>query len=275
MSETPTGADPGAEPGTEPAAEPTPESTRAPAPEPELAGPEPSTLTVGGVLGAAFSLYTRFFSRFFVLALVVFLALNLITAIAAAALRNGSGGAALVSVIAMAASIVGTYWLGGALVLAVQDVRDGRADSSIGELLGKVTPFLGTLVGAGILAGIGIAVGLLLLIAPGVYLLTIWALIAPVIVLEQKGVLDAFGRSRELVSGRFWTVLGIVLVAGILAAVANGIVTAVLSFLPLFLQYWIGGAIASAVAVPFLALAITLTYFTLRREKEGAADAAA
>lgn len=241
-----------------------------PTPSPGGSGPaEASGMSVGGVLSEAFSLYTRFFARFFALALVVFLALNLVSALAALGLREGSGSL-LAVVVALAVTLVGTYWLQGALVFAVQDVRDGRADSSIGELLRRAAPFLGTLVAAGILAGLGVAVGLLLLVVPGIYLLTIWALIAPTIVLERAGVLDSFGRSRALVSGRFWPVLGVVVVAVVLSAIAQAVIGAVLSFLPLFLQSWLGGAIAAAVAVPFMALAITLTYFRLSEEKQAA-----
>jgi len=227
-------------------------------------------MTMGGVLGEAFTLYQRFFTRFFLLALAVFLVLNLATALAAVAFRHSTGGGALVGAIALAVAIVGEVWLIGALVFAVQDVLDGRADQSISELLSKATPFLGRLLGAGILAGLGIAVGLILFVVPGVYLLTIWAVIAPVIVLEGTGITDAFGRSRALVRGRFWPVFGVVIVASILSALAQNIVALILSFLPLFLRYWLGGSVASAVAVPFLALAVTLTYFALRDEKAAA-----
>ncbi|MDW8338407.1 MAG: hypothetical protein RMM28_04630, partial [Thermoleophilia bacterium] len=160
-----------------------------------------------------------------------------------------------------------------ALVFAVEDVRDGRADSSVGELLGRVTPYLATLVAAGILAGVAVAIGFLLLVVPGIYLLTIWALIAPAIVLERAGVLEAFGRSRALVRGRFWTVLGIVVIAAILSILAQMLISALLAFLPPFLQSWLGGAIGGAVTVPFMALAITLTYFRLREEKAAPAEA--
>jgi len=266
MAETPPTAD---EP-TELAA--TGEAVPAP-PPPSLGAAAPAEMTFGGVLNDAFSLYRAFFSRFFLLALVVFLVLNLVSALAAVAFQHSGAGALLFLLVSVTVSIVGEAWLIGALVFAVQDVRDGRADDSIGGLLSKATPFLGRLLVAGILAGLGIAVGLVLFIAPGLYLLGIWAVFAPVIVLEGSGATEALGRSRALVAGRFWPVLGVVLVASIISGVANGVVSLVLSFLPLFLRYWLGGAVAAAVSVPFVALAVTLTYFALRDEKATAQPA--
>lgn len=81
------------------------------------------------------------------------------------------------------------------MVELVRDVQDGRLDASVGDLMRSVLPVLGPLIAAGILAGIGIAVGFVLLIVPGLFLLTIWA----VIVIERRGISDAFGRSRQLV----------------------------------------------------------------------------
>jgi hypothetical protein len=99
----------------------------------------------------------------------------------------------------------------------VRDVRAGRRDSSVRELVRSVLPVLGPLFGAGILAGIGIGLGLALLAVPGLYLMTIWAVIAPVIVVEDRDVMDAFGRSRELVSGNGWRVfVVIVLIIGLI-----------------------------------------------------------
>src|SRR5262249_47729501 len=152
-----------------------------------------------------------------------------------------------------------TFWLQGALVFAVDDVRDGRIDSSISELFERVRPYLGTLIGAGLLAGLGIAVGFVLLIVPGLILLTWWCLIAPVIVLEGKHVGESFGRSRELVRGHAWTVFGIIIIVVLASAIASGLIQAIFSFLGPFLRYWIGGAIANAIVDPFLAVALVLT----------------
>jgi hypothetical protein len=228
-------------------------------------------MTVGGVLSEAWSLYTKFFTRFFAVALIVFLVVNLINAVFGSIIGTGAGLALLVALITTVVSIVGTFWLQGALVYAVDDVRDGRIDSSIGELFERVRPNLGTLIVAGILAGLGIAVGFVLLIVPGLILLTWWCLIVPVIVLEAKPVSEAFGRSRELVRGHGWTVFGVIIVSVIAIAIASGVIQSIFFFLGSFLRYWIGGAIASAIVDPFLAVALTLMYFKLR---EGpAADA--
>ena len=73
--------------------------------------------------------------------------------------------------------------------------------------------------------------------------------------------------------GHAWTVFGVVVVTAVLSAIASGIIQAIFSFLGSFLRYWLGGAIANAVVGPFLAIALTLTYFTLRGLAEGAGAA--
>jgi hypothetical protein len=229
---------------------------------------------VGEVLGEALGLYTKFFTRFFVIAIIVFAIVNLVNAVFGTLFGHGVGIAVLLALITTMVSIVGTFWLQGTLVYAVEDVRDGRVDSSVGELFERVQPYLWTLIGAGLLAGLGIAVGLLLLIVPGLILLTWWCLIVPVIVLEAKHVGESFTRSRELVRGHGWTVFGIVIITAIVTAIASGVIQSLFSFLGSFLRYWIGGAIASAIVGPFFAVALTLTYFKLRDLERSAHTAA-
>ena len=66
------------------------------------------------------------------------------------------------------------------------------------------------LLGLGIVAGIAIGIGFLLLIVPGLILMTIWSVAAPVLVLERAGVFASLGRSRELVRGNGWQVFGVI-----------------------------------------------------------------
>jgi hypothetical protein len=171
----------------------------------------------------------------------------------------GAFGAVLGSLL----GIVGAFWLQGALTEAVADIRDGRADLSLADTFRRVRPRLLSIIGAGLLAGLAIVVGLILLIVPGLYLLTIWSLIIPVIVLERRAAMEAFGRSRELVRGNGWNVFGVI-VLSILVLIAIAIVVGVATFwLPDGIQPFLQSVIQNTLAYPFMALALTLMYFAL------------
>lgn len=173
-------------------------------------------------------------------------------------------GAFLGALIALA----GVFWLQGALVIAIDDVRDGRVDLSIRETLNRVLPRLNTLTFAGLLAAVGITIGFLLLIVPGLILITLWLLIVPAIMLENRGVFESFGRSRELVSGHGWSVFGvIVLTVLILIGVNIGLSIVQAAFDSRWLDLLLDIA-SQTVTAPFLALAWTITYFGLRAIKE-------
>ena len=224
-------------------------------------------MTIGAVLGEAWSLYTRFFARFFLLGLVVFAALNLVFALLVEAISSDSEGAiAALGILGFAIAVIGTVWLEGAFVYAVQDARDGSFDSTLGDIFSRVSPAVLPLVVAGLLAGLGIALGFMLFIVPGLILLTIWAVIGPVI--ERTSALESFGRSRALVRGHGWTVFAIVLITGLLSSIASSILQTAFSFLPRFLEILVGGTIAQAVVAPLMAIAIALTYFRLREAQE-------
>ena len=220
-------------------------------------------MSVGGSLGETWELYTRFFVRFFVIAAAVSLVVNLVNAVVGSVVGSGAGASVLLAFISVLVSLVGTFWLQGALVYAVADVRDGRIDTTVREVFDRVRPYLGTLIVAGLLAALGIAVGFVLLIVPGLILLTWWCLIVPVVVLEERRVGEAFTRSRELVRGHGWTVFGVVVITAIASGIAAGVIESIFSFLGDFLRYWIGGTISSAIVTPFFAVALTLMFFKL------------
>jgi hypothetical protein len=191
------------------------------------------------------------------IAFVIYLAAAVIAALLS--LAGGTIGALLGSLV----EIVAAFLLQATLVKAVQDVRDGRADMSLGETVRAATPYLGAVAGASILAGIAITIGLILIIVPGLYLITIWAVIVPVIVLEQSGALASFGRSQQLVRGRGWHVFGTLVLVYIILLAVNLILGLIFSALPDVLGRGLSSVISGTLIAPFLALVVTLVYYRL------------
>jgi hypothetical protein len=225
-------------------------------------------MQAGAIVREAWELYKAHWRTFVPLALIVYVILGLITLVFA--LLLGWLGV----VIGALASIVGTFWLQGALVEAVRDVRDGKQDLSIGEMFRRVRPRLPALIVAGILAGLGILLGLILLIVPGLFLLTIWSLIVPAIVLEGKSAGEAFGRSRELVRGNGWSVFGVIVITVAAMIVAQIIVGLLTFWLPDGVDTFFSNLISNTVVAPFLAVALTLVYFALAQGRTAAPAAA-
>jgi hypothetical protein len=215
----------------------------------------------GAIYGEAWDLYKRFWKHFIPIALIIFLLVSAASLVLV--LLLGWLGAILGALL----SLAGTFWLQGAIAEAVADVRDGRVDLSIGDTLKKVSPFIARLAGAGLLAALGIIFGLVLLIVPGLILLTWWVLITPVIVLENRGAIEAFGRSRELVRGHGWNVFGTIVIGIAIAIGASLVATIVLLWLPSDVQRFAGSLISNTVIGPFIAAAWTLMYFRLRGDE--------
>jgi hypothetical protein len=122
------------------------------------------------------------------------------------------------------------------------------------------------LVGVSLLFGIGVGIGFVLLIIPGLFLLVIWSVVAPVTVLERPGVFAAFGRSRDLVRGNGWNVFAVILLVFLAVAVisvAAGLLTDSLGSLTRALVQW---AVNAGLA-PVTALSASVLYFALRGEQ--------
>src|SRR5216684_7939063 len=172
-----------------------------------------------------------------------------------------------------------------------------------GEAWRIAAPRLPAVVGAafavvGILVALWALLGLVLLglgvlgFFP-VLVLTIWfgvmlSLATPAVVLERQSPLQSLRRSWRLVSRSFWRVFGILLLAGLIVAIAGGILQfpfAIASGATAFgsggvlsgngpgvvstLIGAVGGIVASTVTRPIAAGVIVLLYVDMRMRKEG------
>ncbi len=226
-------------------------------------------LTVGGVIREAFDLYGANAAPLLWIAIAVFVVSGVIQGV-----LNETDSfvlSLLGSVVAVAASTLYT----GFVVSLVADVRDGRRDFSAGELLRSASHAIVPLILNGIMLGIAVLCGFILLIIPGLFLLTIWAVTAPSIVVERRGPVEAFGRSHELVRGNGWTVFGAIVVA-FLILIGFGIIAAALGAA----IAGVGGTIAfvivaNVLAAPFAALVSSVLFFELGGGAEPAPPAPA
>jgi hypothetical protein len=214
------------------------------------------SIDVRGVIRRVLEIYVDQASVLMPAAAVVFV----FTGIIAALLVVASPGLVLVAL--LIDLVAGTLFT-GMVVELVADVQDGRRDSSPGQLLRAVTPVLGQLITVALIAAIGIVIGFFLIIVPGLFLITVWSVAAPVVVLEQPGALAALRRSRELVRGNGWQVFGVILVLYIVVGVVSFIIEAAAE------SAGSGAGIVVRVIVgvltaPLASLAAAVLYFELR-----------
>jgi hypothetical protein len=211
---------------------------------------------LSGVLGEAWQMYRAHAAHLLAIAFIIYVAAAIVAALLGLA---GSIGALLAAIVELFAA----FLLQAALVKAVQDIRDGRADLSIGETVSAATPYIWSVAAASILAGIAITIGLILIIIPGLWLITIWAVIIPVIVIERSGALASFGRSRQLVRGHGWHVFGTLVLVFIIMLVVDFVVSLIFSALPYVWRTGLGTIISGTLIAPYLALVVTLIYYRL------------
>jgi hypothetical protein len=225
-------------------------------------------LDVGATLSQSFSTYGAQAGVLLPLAFVIYLIVAVVDVILA-------GSLVLVPIV-LAVSVIAATLYQGMVVNLVSDVQDRRRDFSIEDLVRATGPVVLPLIGAGLLAGIAIGIGFLLLIVPGLILLTIWSVIAPVIVVEHSGVMNAFGRSRELVRDNGWQVFGVIVVVYVIVVAANVILGAIgVAISETAVSRIVFSLIASTLTAPVSALVAAVIYFRLIAIKGETAPAAA
>ncbi len=225
-------------------------------------------LDVGGTLSQIFSTYGDQAGVLLPVAFVLYLAVAVVSGVV-------SGTLILFPLVVLISVVAATLYQ-GMVVGLVSDVQDGRRDSTVGDLIDATWPVVLPLIGVGILAGIAVGIGFLFFVIPGLILVTIWAVIAPAIVVEHTGVFEAFGRSRELVRGNGWQVFGVIVVVFLIVGIASAVLSAIGNAISgsLFMEI-LFSLIASTLTAPIWALSAATIYFNLLPLQDGPAAAPA
>ncbi|MDL2275235.1 hypothetical protein LJC22_03810 [Desulfosarcina sp. OttesenSCG-928-G10] len=157
----------------------------------------------------------------------------------------------------------------GAIAYAVFMAFKGGPVVSINDAVSKGMARLGPLVLAAILMGLGVGIGMLLLIIPGIILLCVWAVTIPACVVEGLGAIDSMKRSAELTKGYRGAVFGLALIIGLITFVFVGGCAALGGAMGAPV---VGGLLAAVLSIPltaFSSVMYAVIYYDLRMIKEG------
>jgi hypothetical protein len=223
----------------------------------------PGKLDTADSFERIFALYGHQFVVLIGAALAIYVPIGILSGLVAS-----SGSIALVLVVSVL-SAIGQAIYTGAVVESVEDMRDGRRDFSAIDLLRAAVPFAFPLILAGLFYGICVAVGFILIIIPGLIFLTWFSLFAPAIVVERRGVFDSFTRSRELVRGNAWRVFGVIVVAFIIQAVIQNILTRIGINADSVALRTVLAVVGGVITAPIFGLAVSVVYFQLRDIQQG------
>ena len=216
------------------------------------------SVAVRRVLGTAFGILRRRFRLIAGAALVVF-SISAGVDVLGEALADQASNPGLVAVVVMATSLAlfGTEFFAGLLDRIVGEEERGHPRQPLGQVL-RTLPYF-RLIAADVLLALGGAALSILLVVPGLIFFTWFSLVGPVIVMENRKVLSAFGRSRRLVHGKFWLVFLLVTLPVLVEEeVVHGIVGAFGSVDPLWVFIFnvvAGAAVGSIVALVEVTLA--------------------
>jgi hypothetical protein len=251
-------------------------------------------LRVGEILDAAIKLYVRNARVLIGAAAAVVVPVQLLTAVVllstydsgqdipagvgSTAPQPDAAARAGATLITTLASLIAATLVTAACVKAVSDSYLDQG-TSVGASLRFAARRLLPLIALTFLQGIGIAIGFVLLVIPGVWLYASWWVAIPALLIERRNPVRALGRSRRLVKGRWWPVAGVALITNVMVLFVGGIVTGLLTGLALsggppsvlfaVLISTAATVVSQTLLQPFTASVTTVTYFDLRIRREG------
>ncbi len=234
-------------------------------------------LTIGEMVSKTFDLYRRDFVKYLVVFLIVEAVIGVLTTIVRSAVvlptlpPNATAQDTLawlpgfitalfylISLSVIISLVVTPVAEGSTIKMATQGIEKGQADlgASVRFAISKLV-WLWVL---SIIVGVIVFLGALALIVPGMILAIMFSLAVPVLLIEDKGVLESMGRSRKLVDHRWGKTFGLLLVFGIIVL----LVSLIISFIsaPFGIASSIVSSILSAFYGPLIPIALTVFYYS-------------
>jgi hypothetical protein len=182
-----------------------------------------------------------------------------------------------VNYVEVAINVIAYLVITGATFRAVSQLYLGgtaEAGASLRFAVGKIH----SLLWVGLLWVIGVGIGLILLVIPGIFLLVAWSVAVPVLMVEGTKGTGAISRSQRLVKDNWWRTFGALLVGFIFIGLFQFLLTLAAGAFDGTAEDHLGlwvvivnviQAVATTITAPLEAAIITVIYFNLRVRKEG------
>lgn len=190
----------------------------------------------------------------------------------------------LAAVLGAVAAGVGGLILQGMVVHTAVARLNGRT-VAFGDSFSAGARFMLPLLGLGIVQTLGVMLGFMLLFVPGLILAMMWAVSAPSLVVEERGVFESLQRSRDLTRGHRWSIFGLFVVYMILSMIVGAVVsgvgfaagvtglrgatTAFTTYTPMVVISTFLSALTNGVQGVLVAAGVASIYYELRTTKEG------
>jgi hypothetical protein len=232
---------------------------------------------LGALLRDSLSVYLGHFGTFLALgALVVVPSELIVSGIGLEMLSSdydASPGFAEMAIPAVVAYLVVAPLITAICVHALSSVASGGSPGAREAIVNGFESFT-PIFFAVLLAALGIVIGLLIFILPGVYLFVRWYFVPQAVVLEGARDAGALRASGRLVEGEWWRTFGMVVLVNVLALLVVLLLgypfAAAADSTDRAIWALAGQIVSGSVTQPFAALFSTLLYFDLRERKRTA-----
>lgn len=158
-----------------------------------------------------------------------------------------------------------------AITHAALRTQQGLA-ADIGTSLGAGANLFLPILGLGLLCSLGIFLGLILLVIPGLIVMTEWVVATPARIMSGPGISAAMSESAELTKGVRWQVFGLILITVLVLGGGSWAVSALGRFIPES-AYWIVSNLISPAFSAFIVLYYAFGSAALYHELSWGADA--
>jgi hypothetical protein len=232
---------------------------------------------IGRVVSRTFSVISRNVATFLMAALLILFPVIILDFYMGTpnAIAGGRVNGFLLGVVAIVVQVGCTYVLQASLVQGtIADLNGERAN--LGNALSTGFRLVVPVFIISLLALLGMVLGMVLLVVPGVMLAIAWCIVVPVRVVEGTGISETFGRSRALTKGHRWRIFWLIFIYGIIVLILSLLTTVVTGVgithantvqgnIPYIAVSWLLQVVLAVIT----SVGVAAIYYELRTAKEG------